>query len=261
MNKTIFSLLLCMCTLFGASGAEKNTSTLSGPDAMPVVLDILNSYSPWKKVEFSGKVSTPGLPVNPSLKIYMEKDSLIQISARVPFLGEVAKVHMSPDEILMVNKHNKTYVRENPEGALDMYPGLISDMQSLLLARIVILGKGELSLANYQAIQLQKGADTEWIVLPSEQEAIDELSYGYLVSATGRTQALMAAMSKLGTLEMQYAYKNRGEQIDLTIERKSGKKITANLNFESVKWGGNRMSEPDLSKYERVSISKFMKNF
>lgn len=258
MNKNLISIIILILGI-GTIHAEKTTSLTRG-EAMPVLQNILRSYLPWKNVEFSGKVSTAKLPVSVSLKIYMEKDSLIQISGRVPLLGEMARINITPSSLVAINKHNKTYISENPENLLDMYPGFISDIQSILLARVVILGRGEISVENFDAIEIQKGGQNDWIVLPSEQYSHNSFSYGYLVDAAGHTRALMAAMSKLGTLQLEYSYKNRGEQIDVTIDR-NGKKNELSLNFESVKWGGTRMKDINLSGYQRVSISQFMRNF
>ena len=69
----IFSLLLF------------STSAMIAADdnADPFLHNLADSYKEWHNVEFSGKLHCSLLPLSPSVKIYMEKDSLIQISVRV----------------------------------------------------------------------------------------------------------------------------------------------------------------------------------
>lgn len=66
---------------------------LRAQDFTPILNNIINSYTPWTSAEFSGKVKTDKLPVSPTIKMYMVRDSLIQISARCALVGRGGTCH------------------------------------------------------------------------------------------------------------------------------------------------------------------------
>lgn len=225
----------------------------------PVITDIIESYAPWTNVQFEGKLKTDKLPLSPTVKIYMVRDSLVQMSVRVPLLGEVGRLNWTKDEILIVNKMKRTYVQESAANFFDMYPSGMKDFQSLLLARIVILGSGELDPLNAVTVDVEDAGQGSWLVLPQTDPEKVPFSYGYLVGSNARTYAMTGALTDKGTLEITYSYKNRGMQMNCIVD--NGKKKTeVVLDFNSVKWGGNEMSAPKLDGYTKMSIKEFISN-
>ena len=64
----------------------------------------VKSYSNWGSVELNGKFRCSLLPISATVKIYMKKDKEIMASVRAPFVGEVARVEVAEDSVLIVNK-------------------------------------------------------------------------------------------------------------------------------------------------------------
>lgn len=232
-------------------------------EALEIVNKILNGYTEWQSASFTGKLRTSmlKLPVSPTVKIYMEKGELIQLSVSAPFIGEVARAEITPSEVLVVNKYKKTYVRESAEAALSRDRGLLDEVQSLLLGRIVILGKGELSMGLLKDVLFERENNGEWIVVPNREGEESALQYGYVVNANGRTQVLYGMMQgRTETATLTYDYAGGGMTLGLDLQLPK-KRIEGQLDFSSVKWGGNRMSSINLDRYQKVTFSEFVTNY
>ena len=224
---------------------------------------ILNGYTEWQSASFTGKLRTSmlKLPVSPTVKIYMEKGELIQLSVSAPFIGEVGRAEITPSEVLVVNKYKKTYVRESAEAAMSRDRGLLDEVQSLLLGRIVILGKGELSMGLLKDVLFERENNGEWIVVTDSEGEEWGLQYGYVVNANGRTQVLYGMMQgRTETATLTYDYSGGGMTLGLDLQLPK-KRIEGQLDFSSVKWGGNRMSSINLDRYQKVTFSEFVTNY
>lgn len=253
--KRLLSLLLILLATVSASRAQNDM-----PGSLnPVIADIIRSYSPWISAEFEGKVQADALPINPTIKMYMACDSLIQMSVRAPLIGEVARIDLSSSRILVVNRMKNTYCLESTDKLTDLYPGFISDLQSLFLARIVILGQGELGSSNCETVEVTQANDSEWLVLPQD-ETPGNFKYGYLVGSNSRTKALVAELGNHGSAQIEYTYPGKGMQMVIGFETK-GKPQKLTLTFNSVKWGGSPMADPKLDKYKRLDPQSFIKSF
>lgn len=232
-------------------------------EALEIVNKILNGYTEWQSASFTGKLRTSmlKLPVSPTVKIYMEKGELIQLSVSAPFIGEVGRAEITPSEVLVVNKYKKTYVRESTEAAMSRDSGLLDPVQSLLLGRIVILGKGELSMGLLNDVLFERENNGEWIVVPNREGEESGLQYGYVVNANGRTQVLYRMMQgRTETATLTYDYAGGGMTLGLDLQLPK-KRIEGQLDFSSVKWGGNRMSSINLDRYQKVTFSEFVTNY
>lgn len=223
----------------------------------PVIEDIIRSYLPWQSAEFSGKLRYDKLPLSPAVKMYMVRDSLLQISVRAPLLGEIGRLDLTRDELTVVNKMKRTYCRESAEKLMEIYPGLIGDIQSVFLARVTVLGSGELDHENFEAVSVEEDREGGWMLIPATGNGIVDLNYGFLVGPGSRTRALVAALADKGTLQIAYSYADRGEQMQIEFEGK-GRKFEATLDFSSVKWGGSEMPPVRLDNYKRQSIKEFI---
>ena len=222
--------------------------------------DIVALYDEWHDVEFSGKLSMEKLPVSPTVKIYMVRDSLIQISARVPLMGEIGRVTLTPGRLLLVNKYKKTYCEENAVNLMEMYPSAIADLQSLLLARVVIFGQGQLGPENAESVEVQEMDNGNYIIIPHTDAGVVPFNYGYVVSPSMRTLATLLNVAGKASLELQYAYKNRGMQIDALYDNMKGKKTRVQLDFNSVKWGGREMPPVKTGGYRKLGLKEFFQN-
>lgn len=115
----------------------------------------------------------------------------------------------------------------------------------------------ELSSGNVATVDIQADGNGSWLVLPQTDPAKVPFTYGYLVGANSRTLALMGAMADKGTLEILYSYRDRGEQMAVTLDTR-GKKTELQIEFSSVKWGGSEMSAIRTVGYKKLSLKEFL---
>ena len=115
MNKKIIRLMLLMLSvmLFPEAGATAQ-NPIKGKDAGHIIESISDGYKNWSRAAWSGKLSTDILPLSATMKVYMEKGKLTLISVRAPFVGEVGRVEIDPDSVLIVGGRLLTYRRCRP---------------------------------------------------------------------------------------------------------------------------------------------------
>ena len=251
--------LLILTTLLISSLCANALSLYGQPDIEPAIEDIIRSYAAWQNVEFNGKIRLESLPVTPTVKMYMERDSLIQISLREPLVGEVGRADITPSRVTLVNKLKRTYCSESAAQLMELYPSFISDLQSIFLARVTVLGSGQLGYENFEAVSIEEDGEGGWILVP-ESKGIADLKYGYVVGPNSRTQALVAELSKIGSLEVLYSYLNGGMQMQIDAQKPGKKKFEVTFDFSSVKWGGSPMAPLNLSNYTRMDAKEFLKS-
>lgn len=261
-NRIFINIAVFLMLLTAAVGAPAQTA--SGNDAQvppePVLADIIRSYQPWYSAEFSGRLRYDKLPVSPTVKMYMVRDSLLQVSVRVPLMGEVGRLHITKNEFTVVNRLKRVYCSEPAENLFAMYPTLLSDIQGIFLGRVVLFGSGELGGENQELVGVEEDREGGWMLIPLQGTGISDLNYGYLVGSNSRTKALLATLRGKGSVQILYSYQNRGEQMKIGYEGK-GKTLDAELDFTSVKWGGSEMSPLRLMNYDKVSVKEFMASF
>lgn len=232
-----------------------------GAEALEAVNTILSRYMPWQNVTFNGKVRSDRLPMSPTVRIYAENGTLLQISLRAPLIGEIGRAEITPTEALVVNRWKKTYFRESMDNITSTYPHILSDIQNLLLGRVVLLGSGVLSLDNLNEVELVKADNDEWAIVPRQKPVNGKLNYGYITAPGGRTEALYAEMEgRPESLAVTYEYVDNA--MDMIFDLKtSGGSTRAMLDFTSVRWGGERMAPINVNNgYTRMSVQEFLKN-
>ncbi len=235
--------------------------TVSAQNFNPVINDILRSYMPWESAEFSGKLKSDLLPLSPTVKIYMEHDSLLQLSLRAPLVGEVGRLSITPQEMICVNKMKRVYCRESSANLMEMYPSLITDLQNILLARVTLLGEGGLSEATAEKFDVDEDGEGHWLLLPQTDPGVVPFNYGYIVGANSRTLVMMATIAGKGSLEVTYSYPGNGMTMKFDVMKKGkSKAVSGALEFNSVKWGGTKMPDIKLGSYDKVSLKDFFAN-
>ena len=257
----VLSVMICMAisqgTVCSAQEAVGETVRHEAVDS------IASRYVDWQTATISGKLKMEGLPVSPSVKIFMERDSSMIISLRAPFMGEVGRAEIYADTLLVVNKMKKTFVREPLSQALASYPGTLADVQNILLCRPVIAGQGLLTPEIADAVDIYPGADGQFSLIPVEECALDGFNYGYLIDLLYRPAALLVLpMSKESTVvSVSYDYGDKGCDINVAYESPETNK-GATLELDSPVWGGSAIQPLKINdKYTQLNFSDFMKSF
>ena len=228
-----------------------------------IIGQITEDWNDWNVMNISGKLRMEGLPLSPTLKIYMEKDSIIMCSIRASFFGEAGRLEITPDTVLMVNKMKKTYASLGLKELANYYPGSISDLQGLLLGRIVLPPNGELDADKSAFTEVLEDEVGNFIIMPSEEFSAPLYNYGYVVGPDLMLQALMVVPLTENeiTIEMDYDFYDDG--YDVTAYYISPRlSLDATLELNLPKEGGNPMDPIKINnKYRRLSFPDFLKSF
>ena len=221
----------------------------------------LPEYLPWQVATVQGKLKMQGLPLSPSLNIFLEKDSLSIISVRAPFVGDVAKIEIDRDSVLAVNKMNKTYVSEDISSLLRYYPGGISDIQDLLLARFFLPGFN-ISENNVEDLVDVFYEDGQFNVVPKGEAEIEGLKYGFVVDRSFSPLMLVILPEQTDMeISVLYGYRLNGYDIRLNYKDK-GRDLEAVLELKLPEFTGEAPKKLVLDKkYRRLGLEDFVRSF
>lgn len=153
-------------------------------DVMAAVKVSEEGYSgEWTQLSMQGKLSMEGLPMRPTVKIYMERGKNIILSARAPFFGEVARVEICSDSIAVINKHTRKYMSIDIRRLSEANPSLVSDFQDILLGNVAYPGHGRLNSELALASQWTVTPDDEVFVYPGADLQFNGVEYGFMLDA------------------------------------------------------------------------------
>lgn len=229
---------------------------------------ILPNYNDWTVAQLSGSLKLKGLPVTPSIKIYMEKGKKISISIRASFLGEVGRIDVAGDSILAVNKMKRTYCVQKFGNIKYDYPDIISDVQSLLLDRVVIPQAGELNQnnADFVDFNLIDSGEIGWIIdFPKGLSSTTAMGMRYAINADGLISQLVGFMltsEHESVLNLQYTYRSNGYDMAITFIKDEKPQFSTVVNFDPVQWEGNEPAPVQLnSRYKQMELKDFIRSF
>lgn len=221
-----------------------------------------NGELPWQSVSIQGKLKMQGLPLSPSLKIFMLRDSLIDLSVRAPFVGEAARILLTPDSVTAVNKMQKTYIKEGITDFLKYYPGGLSDLQDLLMARIFIPGY-DLSETLIEDLVDIYPEDGQFNLVPKDIAEIEGIKYGFVVDEYFNPLTLVVLPQSRPDIEIDafYRYNLKGYDIQLVYqEGDRAKELT--LELKEPEYEAETPKELEIGKkFRRLSLSEFLRSF
>lgn len=144
-RKIVFILAAIMICLFNATDGMSQTR-MSEEEIVHKTEQITSDYTAWQSVELRGKIAMSGLPLKPSVRIFMLNSARIMISVAAPFIGEAARIELTRDSLLVVDKLHGIYGRESIGELFPQSPYILSTIQNVILGRVGCLRSGELSL-------------------------------------------------------------------------------------------------------------------
>lgn len=223
---------------------------------------ITAGYETWTTLLLDGKLRTDGLPVSPSLRVFMDYGRKLMISVRAPLLGEVGRIEVDTDTVLLVNKMKKVYAKEALSDLPANIPAGLRDIQCLLLGRVAVGGEGELDRDNFHLADFYPDAGGGWIVVPKEKVQPEGAAYGFVVDADGYLEAFMLTVPG-GTDTATILYSYPGDGIDLMVDLKMGKRQTiVDMELDKPRWGASPFDSIKInSKYRKTDINGFFKSF
>ena len=237
---------------------EPNDSVFEQDDSFVIAYP---DYQPWDVVTLQGKLKMQGLPLSPSLKIFMKRDSLISISVSAPLVGEAARIVIDNDSVVAVNKMNKTYVQEGVADFLKYYPGGISDVQDLLLGRFFLPGFDVMEDDLDSLVEIFY-EDNQFNVVPVGPAVIPGVDYGFVIDDQFNPLMLVILPESRPDIQIAAFYKYKLQGYDLEFDYQEGaKNYQIIMELKEPQWSGSEPKEIDLNKkFRRLSFYDFIKS-
>lgn len=237
--------------------SSETDSTLIQVDTVLVQLPV---YEKWEKASINGKLKMKGLPLSPSLRFYLQKDSLLDISVRAPLMGEVVRITFSTDSVIGVNKMNHTYTKQYIADFMRFYPGGISEIQSLLLGRVVFPQSGELSMDFAEKLNIEP-TEEGFSIVPDDTVKLSGIEYGYLVDYQFHPLVFMVIPenNKDAFASISYSYDKDGYDMLMQMAD-SSRSMNLTLELNNPKFEGEPFKPIDVKKYTQLSLGEFIRN-
>lgn len=242
--------------------------------------EIAEGYTPWLKAGLDAKVKTDLLPVSVTLKASMECGENLRISVRAPFVGEAMRIEMDRQQLLIVNKMKKTYARID----VSERPEILEYAQSILLGRVVIVGRGELTQKNCDSAEFvsflnAEGERTGLAIVPEMPDSSVKYAYSLdnedritaivisvlkaqLFALMGNTDGAAAASGEeyLNLVEISVTYDRNGDA-DADINVDLGKRnFAATLECGAPVYGARPIDPIEIGKkYREVGLGEVLK--
>lgn len=259
--KIFWNAIAIFIILAAALTPESQADDMSRREKNNLADSVSVRYTDWNSVELNGKLKADGLPVNPSVRVYMVRDSLIDVSIRAPFVGEVARIRIDDNNLLAYNKMKNVYWEGPMTDVLKQYPAGISDLQSLLLGRMVILGEGEVDRDSLRKVDVFEDSESGgWLLMPQPDLQPFGVSYGYVVNDRWLADAMVVEINGSDDFfQIDYLYSKKGYTLAALLGIK-GKRVAVDLKIDEPKWGASPMSAIKLNKNaKKVSLKEVIK--
>lgn len=265
----IVLLVLILTSCSTSRNTLRNTTIggLSGTEYMEKVIEWTPSrdnLTARARIELNVGSSSP-MSVNANMRV--RRGEIIRFSV-APILGiEVARIDITPDKIMAVDRMNKRYVEL---GFAEISSLLNTELdfnilQSLILNEIFIPGKDKLSVADASGFTLSPYADRARL----QVKGTKRIGYSFFTSATdGRLEETVIALKDLPySLHCRYAdFIMLGNDVfPQSIEMMSEgteKKYSLDMKLSRVNTDSNWDSKTELSsKYRKMSVQELLKLF
>ena len=265
----IVLLVLILTSCSTSRNTLRNTTIggLSGTEYMEKVIEWTPSrdnLTARARIELNVGSSSP-MSVNANMRV--RRGEIIRFSV-APILGiEVARIDITPDKIMAVDRMNKRYVEL---GFAEISSLLNTELdfnilQSLILNEIFIPGKDKLSVADASGYTLSPYADRARL----QVKGTKRIGYSFFTSATdGRLEETVIALKDLPySLHCRYAdFTMLGNDVfPQSIEMMSegtDKKYSLDMKLSRINTDSNWDSKTELSsKYRKMSVQELLKLF
>lgn len=272
LHRLIYTLILLIFSLPASAQAPESADLQPADPDAPVLLsaeeiavatDSIASRYPddWQELSMQGKLTFDGLPVRPTIKIYMKRGESVIMSARASLLGEVARIEISRDSVTFINKHTRTYNSQPISAFTSVYPGGIADIQDILLGQIAIPGQGRLSHELAQRAQWISIPGQGTLIYPEAALQLPDADYGFIADPTDWHLAAFALGLPRASafIETGYLYGEEGWTLQLKITL-ADKPMQGNLQLSYPDYEPTPMQLSDAgARYRKVDIKQLLK--
>lgn len=266
--KAIVLLMIVAVAMIGTGcsssrQAVNKEQTLSSIDSR---IGEFAQYAAWETLVCKGKVTLAagaGKTVTSSMQMKMIAGRSISISVR-PLLGiEMARLYIAGDEIVILDRYHKVYVREKASVLTSGMPVDITTLQDILLGRPHILGKGTFTAALAGDVVLTANGDA---VTLSPVEQYEGFNYAYVFNADRNLERLEVAPNG-GDAIYSANYSNvattRAGKVatEVAVATKlNGVDLTLGLTLNSLTWNNDISDDIDIpADYQEATGSSIIK--
>ncbi len=220
-----------------------------------------NYDSDWNELSMQGKLQFDGLPMRLSVKVYMKRGESVIMSARAPIFGEVARVEINPDSIVLINKHTRTYYSQSVSGLGVDTKAYLSDLQDIMLGQVAYPGYGRLTADMAIASQWIPMPEDNALIYPSPELQVEDTEYGFVMdSSCWQLRSFVLMLKKSATvIETSYIYGSEGWTLGLEINVPK-KKMQGEVQLSYPDYEPTPLDFTSLSgRYRKVGFRELMK--
>lgn len=258
-----FVLLLALITSCKSSKPTTGTKAADNTSAINYLESVLNNAPAFdsftSKMHLTANLGGKGLTISGTLK--MKKNDAIQLSF-APLLGiEVARIEITPEHILIIDRLNKRYVqvpvsylKSLGNSELDFYA-----LQSLFYNELFIPGVRTVTSKNLPSLLIRKGADDETVVQIKESKVLN-LSF---ITTTSNARLTECNISTSNNFSFNWKYaafvpfsgKTFPSQMNITLLNNS-KMATLAFELSKMNRGNNESLRTEVpKKYKQMDIN------
>lgn len=202
--------LLAVIVLMPACKSKKKAVDTNGYtknwEESKAVDDVLGNAFDFKSISTKGnlelKIGESGKRVGANYKII--KDSIMQVSVRVPILGEAFRVDLTPDRVVIIDRLKGLYASESfaDSKVLKSVDLNYYNLQALLTNNLFIPGKKKVEKSDYSKFKINAGGD----MLMLQTTGKPDLMYNFAVDASEKIISLLVTKKSLdNTLQFTYS--------------------------------------------------------
>jgi len=160
-SKYLFFILLAATLLYACKSSEQALRiSLEKKEKKERIQELLQHAVLYDTFSGSGKISIkPGKKnksSSTSTQIKIKKDQVIELSMRLPILGEVAKISITPERILIIDRFNGQYFEESMSRIQEIssFDFDFYSLQALITNQLFIAGKPVIDEKDFDSFQL-----------------------------------------------------------------------------------------------------------
>ncbi|MDR1502153.1 MAG: DUF4292 domain-containing protein [Prevotella sp.] len=210
LNKIAVLLFIISALFAGSSCKSKKIITTGGTleekSHNRIIEDALSSEVKFKTLTTKGNVEFKA--GNSSQKVpavfKMVKDSILQVSIRIPILGgEAMRLTITPDSIFMVDRMKKQYIAERfkDSKAIAGFDFNFYNLQALFTNKLFIPGNREVTEKDFQKYDISSANDVYML----KTKGKGDLLYNFAVDATNHVASTLIYNEKK-KITLQWSY-------------------------------------------------------
>jgi len=208
-NKNILLVIFSLVLLSGCGSKktiETGTGSLAKKSNENVIKDVLKNEFDYKTISAKGSIELKMGSSKKTTAVYkIIKDSVLQVSVRIPILGsEAMRATITTDSIFIVDRLNRKYVAERFKDSklASQFDFNFYNLQSLLTNKIFVPGSRDVQKQNYDKFKI--AVANENYLLQAKDKG--NLSYTFSVDASDHLISTLIYNDKQEvTLQWTYA--------------------------------------------------------